>query len=87
MHRAKKNALNFQSEATRIKAKFLKTAFLSKVFESTINDFNNDVEELHYCRLMKLKQLRLTQHSQTKMNFFQKFFRKLKVLHEWSNLI
>ena len=44
--RVKKIFLNFQLERARIKAKFLKTGFLHKVIENTINIFNNVVEEL-----------------------------------------
>ena len=46
LHRAKKISSNFQSEISRIKAKFLNAGFARKVIESTINNFNNVDEEL-----------------------------------------
>ena len=46
--RVKKIFLNFQLERARIKAKFLKTSFLHKVIENTINIFINVVEEIRY---------------------------------------
>ena len=41
LHRAKKISLNFQSETTRVKAKFLKAGFPHNATEETINNFNN----------------------------------------------
>ena len=68
--RVKKIFLNFQLERARIKEKFLKTSFLHKVIENTINIFINVVEEIRYQDgfLMKEIQLQLTYLSQTKMN-------------------
>ena len=46
LQRAKKISSNFQSEISRIKAKFLNAGFAHKVIESYINNFNNVDEEL-----------------------------------------
>ena len=46
LHRAKKIFSDFQSETTRIKAKFLKAGFPHKVIGNTINNFKNVDEEV-----------------------------------------
>ena len=46
LHRTKKIPTNFQSETTRIEAKFLKAGFPHKIIENNINDFNNVDNEL-----------------------------------------
>ena len=46
VHRATKIASSFQSETARIKAKFLKAVFPSKVIENIFNNSNNVGEEL-----------------------------------------
>ena len=75
-HRARKIASNFQSEAARIKAKILKTAFAHKVIENTINNFNNVYEELLIPRWLfgERKTVVIIYLSQTKVNIFQKKF-------------
>ena len=46
LHRAKKIFSDFQSETTRIKAKFLKAGFPRKVIGNTINNLKNVDEEV-----------------------------------------
>ena len=76
LHRAKKISSNFQSEIARIKAKFLNAGFPHKVIGSAINNFNNVDDEFMIPRWLfdEKKQMRLTCHSQIKMNIFQKSF-------------